>query len=82
MQTMSTFSLPALVGGQYVFTAVLRETADTVLYAATQKNMRREVVVETLRPHAMTDPLKEPRFHALHHSSFCLAECGGGASCH
>lgn len=62
MQAMSTFSLPALVGGQYVFTAVLRETADTVLYAATQKNMRREVVVETLRPHAMTDPLKEQAF--------------------
>lgn len=46
----TAFTLPKLIGNRYVLSAVLRETADTVLYAATQKDMRREVVVETLRP--------------------------------
>ena len=45
MTPVSSYPLPFLVGNQYVLSAVLNETADTVLYAATQKDMRREVVV-------------------------------------
>lgn len=58
MLTSSVYSLPKLLNGQYMLTAVLRETADTVVYAATQKDLRREVVVETLRPERMADPHK------------------------
>lgn len=58
----SIYSLPALVGEQYVLSAVLHETPDTVLYAATQKNMRREVVLESLRPEAMADYIKVQKF--------------------
>jgi len=58
----SIYSLPALVGEQYVLSAVLHETADTVLYAATQKDMRREVIMESLRPEAMSDHMKVQAF--------------------
>ncbi len=51
----TAFALPKLVGERYVFSAVLRESAETVLYTATQKDMRRDVVVETLRPNLATD---------------------------
>lgn len=51
----SIYSLPTLVGEQYVLTSVLRETRDTIIYEATQKDMRREVIVESLRPEAMQD---------------------------
>ena len=59
MHNSSVYNLPILVGEQYVLSAVLSETADTVLYAATQKDMRREVVVESLRPEAMSDHQSE-----------------------
>ncbi|MBR5894991.1 MAG: hypothetical protein IKZ13_05570 [Akkermansia sp.] len=62
MHNSSVYNLPILVGEQYVLSAVLSETADTVLYAATQKDMRREVVVESLRPEAMSDHLKVQAF--------------------
>lgn len=58
MQASSVYSLPKLLNGQYMLTGILRETADTIVYAATQKDMRREVVVETLRPKCMADPFK------------------------
>lgn len=58
MHSSSVYSLPKLLNGQYMLTGILRETADTVVYAATQKDMRREVVVETLRPKRMADPFK------------------------
>lgn len=62
MTPASSYPLPFLVNNQYVLSAVLNETADTVLYAATQKDMRREVVVESLRPEAMQDPVRVKRF--------------------
>lgn len=58
MFSATVYNLPKLLGGQYMLTAVLAETVDTVVYAATQKDLRREVVVETLRPERMTDPHK------------------------
>lgn len=54
----SFYQLPAVVADQYIFTAVLEPKADTVVYAATQKDMQREVVVESLRSEAMLDTRK------------------------
>lgn len=62
MNASSLYALPALVGEQYVLSSVLRETPDTVLYAATQKDMRRDVVVETLKPEAASDPVRVQQF--------------------
>lgn len=62
MFSSSAYRLPKLLNGQYMLTAVLRETADTVVYAATQKDLRREVVVESLRPECMADPFKVQNF--------------------
>ncbi len=42
-------SLPALLGEQYMLTAFLRETPTSRIYAARQKGMSREVVVESLK---------------------------------
>lgn len=47
-----------LVGEQYMLTSILRETRDTILYRATQKELRREVVVESLRHSAMENQRK------------------------
>lgn len=58
MLSNAVYSLPKLLAGQYMLTSVLRETVDTVIYSATQKDLRREVVVETLRPSRMADPYK------------------------
>ncbi|MBQ8900194.1 MAG: hypothetical protein IJY72_04490 [Akkermansia sp.] len=68
MSRSTAYSLPALVGGQYVLSAVLSETADTILYSATQKDMRREVVVETLRCSPFSD-----------HRLCCLRNLGADA---
>ena len=57
MDTPAPYSLPFIVGNRYVLSSVLNETPDTVLYSANQKDMRREVVVESLRPTAMQNPL-------------------------
>lgn len=62
MGAASVYSLPFIVGNRYVLSAVLSETADTVMYAANQKDMRREVVVESLRPEAMQNPLLVQEF--------------------
>lgn len=62
MLSSSVYSLPKLLGGQYMLTSILRETADTVVYTATQKDMRREVVVETLRLKRMAAPFKVQAF--------------------
>lgn len=50
------YDLPALVGDQYMLTSILRETRDTILYRATQRDLRREVVVECLRRSAAEHP--------------------------
>lgn len=62
MNVASAYVLPALVGEQYVLSSVLQETSDTVLYAATQKDMRRDVVVESLAPEAAADPMRVQQF--------------------
>ena len=56
METSEPYHLPALVGEQYVLSSVISETPDTVLYAATQKDMQRPVVFESLRPEVMDRP--------------------------
>lgn len=58
MLSNGVYNLPKLLDGQYMLSAVLNETADTVVYAATQKDLSREVVVETLRPERMASPHK------------------------
>lgn len=55
MSLSSVYSLPAVIGDQYILTSVLEEKQDTVVYAATQKDVQREVIVESLRPESMTD---------------------------
>lgn len=62
MNVSSAYTLPALVGGQYVLSSILGETADAVLYAAAQKDMRRDVIVESLKPEAARDPVRVRRF--------------------
>ena len=54
----SAYSLPRVVAQQYILTSVHSEDADTVTYAATQKNMSREVLLRSLRPMAMLDNRK------------------------
>lgn len=51
----SCYNLPHVVGEQYILTSVLEEREDSVVYAATQKDMQREVRVESLRPAAAAD---------------------------
>lgn len=54
----SAYSLPRVVANQYILSSILEEDADTVTYAATQKNMSREVLLRSLRPAAMQDDRK------------------------
>ena len=54
----SAYSLPRVVAQQYILSSVHDEDADTVTYAATQKNMSREVLLRSLRPSAMQDARK------------------------
>lgn len=54
----SCYNLPHVVGEQYILTSVLEEREDSVIYAATQKDMQREVKVESLRPEAEDDEQK------------------------
>lgn len=75
MMGSSVYALPALVGEQYILSSVLRETPDTVLYAATQKDMQRDVIVESLRPKAAGDSL---RVQAFLDSARAQARMGGG----
>lgn len=56
------YALPMVLGDQYILSNVIRETENTVTYAAVQKDMRREVLVETLRPEARRDPVRERFF--------------------
>lgn len=54
----SAYSLPRVVAQQYILSSVHDEDSDTVTYAATQKNMSREVLLRSLRPSAMQDARK------------------------
>ena len=54
----SAYSLPRVVADQYILSSIHEEDADTVTYAATQKNMSRDVLVRSLRPAAKQDDRK------------------------
>lgn len=56
------YDLPMLVGEQYMLTSILRETRDTILYRAMQKELRRDVIVEILRHSAMENQRKVRMF--------------------
>lgn len=56
------YDLPILVGEQYMLTSIVRETRDTILYRATQKELRRDVIVESLRHSAMDNQRKVRMF--------------------
>lgn len=58
----SAYSLPRVVAEQYILTSVQSEDADTVTYAATQKNMSRDVLLRSLRLSAMQDDRKVRSF--------------------
>lgn len=58
----SAYSLPRVVAQEYILTSVHSEDVDTVTYAATQKNMSREVLLKSLRPAAMMDDRKVRAF--------------------
>ena len=44
-----------MLGDQYMLSNLLRETPDTIVYGAQQKDIRRDVIIESLRPEAMAD---------------------------
>lgn len=56
------YDLPMLVGEQYMLSSIIRETRDTILYRATQKELRRDVIVESLRHSAMENQRKVRMF--------------------
>ena len=58
----SAYSLPRVVAEQYILTSVQSEDTDTVTYAATQKNMSRDVLLRSLRLAAMQDDRKVRAF--------------------
>lgn len=58
----SAYSLPRVVAQQYILSSVHAEDADTVTYAAKQKNMSRDVLLRSLRPAAMQDDRKVRAF--------------------
>ncbi len=55
MHATPNYALPFLLAGKYMLTSVLNEQPDSVVYAATQKDVRREVVIESLRPGLLGD---------------------------
>jgi len=56
------YILPAMVAGRYVYNRVIRETEDTVIYGAVQRDIQRDVIVETLRQECMHTPAKVQLF--------------------
>lgn len=50
------YILPTLVADRYVYNRVIRETENTVIYGAVQRDIQRDVIVETLRPECMDKP--------------------------
>ncbi len=58
----SHYTLPFLLADQYMLTSVLHERAASVLYLATQKDVRREVIVESLRPELVAHAPSADRF--------------------
>lgn len=57
-----SYILPAMVATRYVFNRVIRETEDTIVYGAVQRDIQRDIIVETLRPELMEHPSKVQSF--------------------
>lgn len=55
-------SLPCVIADQYILISVFDEGRDTVIYEAMQKDLQREVWVESLRLSAMADESKRRFF--------------------
>lgn len=49
------YSLPKVIGDRYVLTSVLRDLPTTVMFIGVQNDIRREVVIEALRPELATE---------------------------
>ncbi len=49
---------PVMLGEQYMLSSVESENEDSVIYYAQQKDIRRDVLVETLRPECVQDDAK------------------------
>ena len=73
------YDLPMLVGEQYMLSSIIRETRDTILYRATQKELRRDVIVESLRHSAMENQRKVRMF--IDSAKAQAAMQGGVLSC-
>ncbi len=50
--------LPAMLGEQYLLSRIIKETDDYVIYLAQQKDIRRDVYVQSLQPEALSDDAK------------------------
>ncbi len=48
------YTIPKLLDGQYVLTSVRKDLPECVVFAATQKDLRREVLVVSLKPACCT----------------------------
>lgn len=59
MNLSAPYELPKIIGGQYILTSVVRELPHAVVYAATQKDLQREVHLVSLRPEALADPVQK-----------------------
>ena len=51
-------SLPCMIADQYILSSVLEEKENSIVYEATQKDLQREVLVESLRVDAAGDEEK------------------------
>ena len=56
------YKLPAMLGSQYMLCSVLDETDDMITYAAMQNDIRRDVIIVSLRLSAMQDAAKVALF--------------------
>lgn len=55
-------ALPCVIADQYILSSVLEEKEDSILYAAMQKDLQRDVIVESMRLAAATDEDKVRSF--------------------
>jgi len=52
------YRLPAMLGEQYMLRHVMDETNDVIIYDAEHKDIRRDVIIESMRPSSMRDDVK------------------------
>lgn len=58
------YSIPSMLGEQYMLSGIIDELPDRVIYAAQQTDIRRDVIIECLRPAVMQDDIVVKRFVA------------------